>query len=186
MSSSRVADAAVLSAVAHPLRRRLMDVLRVEGSGTASSLAATTGSAVGNVSHHLKVLAAAGLVTEAPELARDRRERWWRLVSDRITWSTPDLEDDPAAAAAGRAAASLGLARQVELVQQWAQDPAAATAPWGDAAFSTDSWLRLAPEELAALSRELMAVVDRWRDRPEDGQERVPVFVLARGFPARP
>ena len=179
-------DAEVLRAMAHPLRRRLLDVLRVDGPGTASALAAATGSAVGNVSHHLKVLAGAGLVAEAPELARDRRERWWRLAVDRLQWSTTDFAEDPAAAAAGVAAESLGLARQIELVRAWAQDPAAHTAPWGDAAFATDSWLRLTPEELSALSRELLAVVDRWRERPDDGQERRPVFLLARGFPARP
>ena len=186
MQVRQVAEAAVLSAVAHPLRRRLLDVLRVDGPGTASTLAAATGSAVGNVSHHLKVLARAGLVEEAPELARDRRERWWRPAVDALRWSTPDFADDPAAAAAGAAAESLGLARQVELVRAWAQDPAAHAEPWGSAAFATDSWLRLSPEELAELSRELLALVDRWRDRPDDGQERVPVFLLARGFPARP
>lgn len=181
-----VSDAAVLSAVAHPLRRRLLDVLRVDGPGTASMLAAATGSAVGNVSHHLKVLARVGLVAEAPELARDRRERWWRPAQDAVRWSSTEVADDPAAAAAGTAAESLGLARQVELVRAWAHDPAARTAPWGDAAFATDAWLRLTPDELADLSRELLAVVDRWRERPDDGQDRAPVFLLARGFPARP
>ena len=74
-------DAAPLAALAHPFRARMMDALKVDGPSTASMLAARTGQAVGNASHHLKVLAAAGLVEEAPELARDRRERWWRLVS---------------------------------------------------------------------------------------------------------
>ena len=68
-------DARVLTAMAHPLRRRLLDVLRVHGPGTASVLAERTAQAVGNVSHHMRILAEAGLVEEAPELARDRRER---------------------------------------------------------------------------------------------------------------
>ena len=76
-------DAAPLAALAHPFRSRIMDALKVDGPSTASMLAARTGQAVGNASHHLKVLAAAGLVEEAPELARDRRERWWRLVERR-------------------------------------------------------------------------------------------------------
>ena len=65
-------DAAPLAALAHPFRSRIMDALKVDGPSTASMLASRTGQAVGNASHHLKVLAEAGLVEEAPELARDR------------------------------------------------------------------------------------------------------------------
>ena len=102
-------DAAPLAALAHPFRSRIMDALKVDGPSTASMLAARTGQAVGNASHHLKVLAAAGLVEEAPELARDRRERWWRLVSAGTRWSRRDLVDQAAVTAAQEAEA-LGAA----------------------------------------------------------------------------
>jgi DNA-binding transcriptional ArsR family regulator len=62
----------------HPLRRRLLSLLKLDGPSTASVLAQRTGQAVGNISHHLHALAAADLIEEVPELARDRRERWWR------------------------------------------------------------------------------------------------------------
>ena len=74
-----VTEAKALSAMANPFRSRMMDALKVDGPSTASMLAQRTGQAVGSASHHLKVLAEAGLVEEAPDLARDRRERWWRL-----------------------------------------------------------------------------------------------------------
>ena len=77
-----------------------MDALKVDGPSTASMLAARTGQAVGNASHHLKVLAEAGLVEEAPELAKDRRERWWRLVSSGTRWSRAEFGDDASAVAA--------------------------------------------------------------------------------------
>ena len=73
-----IKDSKALAAMAHPLRRRLMDVLKVNGPATVSALAEHTGHAVGNISHHLTVLAENELVEEVPELARDRRERWWR------------------------------------------------------------------------------------------------------------
>jgi DNA-binding transcriptional ArsR family regulator len=177
-------DEQVLRAVAHPLRRRVLDLLRVHGPQTATALASATDQRVANLSHHLKVLAACGLVGEAPELARDRRERWWRIEQPSISWSTSDFAEEPGPASAARAAESLGLARQVDLVRQWAADPRSRAAPWADAAFATDSWMRLTPQELAALSAELQEVLDRYRGRPADGRE--PVFVLARGFPATP
>src|SRR5687767_13647136 len=90
-------EARALSALANPFRARMIDALKVDGPSTASALAQRTGQAVGSASHHLKVLSEAGLVVEAPELARDRRERWWRLADRGTQWSTVDLLEDPAA-----------------------------------------------------------------------------------------
>ncbi len=183
----KVTDSRVLAAMSHPLRRRLLDVLKVYGPATASVLADRTDQAVANISHHVKVLGAAGLIVEAPELAKDRRERWWRLVAPEIRWVTGDFDDDPARQAVAGAAVSLHLDRQVGLVRAWhavrEERPA-----WNGAAFSVDKWLRLTPGELGELEREILAVLDRWerRDLPGDGQSREPVFLFAHGVPARP
>jgi DNA-binding transcriptional ArsR family regulator len=199
MTARQVTDYRVLAALAHPLRRRLLDVLRVDGPCTASMLAERTGQAVGNISHHVKVLATHGLVEAAPELARDRRERWWRSASTALRWSTTDFADDPAAEAASLAASALGLQRQLDLTTSWLQDDPTERAEWRDAAFNTDTWLRLTPDELSRLGEELLELVDRYRDHggdsgdsgdsgddASDGADRRPVFFLARGFPARP
>jgi len=183
-----VTDSRVLAAMAHPLRRRLMDVLKVHGPSTVGLLAERTDQAPANVSHHLKVLAAADLVTEAPELARDRRERWWQLVSRGVRWSTTDFDADPAARAVADAATSLNLDRHVALARAWHASDESAQAAWADAACSTDKWLHLTPEELDELSREMIDLLDRWAARPlpDDGRERQPVFVFVHGVPARP
>jgi DNA-binding transcriptional ArsR family regulator len=180
----QIKDAAVLKAVAHPVRRRLLDVLRVDGPSMPSVLARTTGQAVANVSHHLRVLAEAGLVEEAPELARNRKEHWWRMPDRRISWSVADFTAEADLAAAD-AALALDLQRQVELVSTWLGSPASREEPWADAAYSTDGFLRLSPAELAEMGAEIQAVVDRYAGRPE-APDREPVFVIGRGFPARP
>ena len=182
-----VTDAKALSAMANPYRSRMMDALKVDGPSTASHLAQRTGQAVGSASHHLKVLAEAGLVEEAPELARDRRERWWRLVDPGTRWSRGDFADDTAAVTAAYAAEALALQRQFERVQEW--NAQAATLPeWDDASFATQNWLRLSPEELGQVAEEVIDVLLRWsrREVPDDGVERESVFVFARGFPAQP
>jgi len=195
MTTRQVTDYRVLAALAHPLRRRLLDLLRVNGPCTASMLAEQTGQAVGNISHHVKVLASHGLVEPAPELARDRRERWWRSASTALRWSTTDFASDPAAWAAAQAAFALGLQRQLDLTTAWLESDAEEDAPWREAAFNTDSWLRLTTDELAELGAEIVTVIDRWRARhPADGTgdpadddaDRRPVFFLARGFPGQP
>ncbi|MDG4805189.1 metalloregulator ArsR/SmtB family transcription factor [Micromonospora sp. WMMD1120] len=184
----QITDSRVLAAMAHPLRRRLMDVLKVHGPSTVGLLAERTDQSPANVSHHLKVLAAADLVTEAPELARDRRERWWRLVSRKLRWSNADFDTDPAARAVADAATSLNLDRHVALARAWHATDEATQADWHDAPFSTDHWLRLTPDELAELSREVVDLLARWADRdlPGDDAERRPVFVFVHGVPARP
>jgi len=183
-----VTDSRVLAAMAHPLRRRLMDVLKVDGPSTASSLAARTGQAIGNVSHHLHVLGACNVIEEAPELARDRRERWWRLVSRGLRWSTADFRDDPAAAAVAGAAESLNLDHHVHQVRTWFAADEQQRDSWHDSAFSTDRWLHLTPAELAEVSQEIIGVLDRWsrRDPPDDGTQRRPVFLFAYGVPGQP
>ncbi|GII59997.1 transcriptional regulator [Sphaerisporangium krabiense] len=184
----QITDSRVLAALAHPLRRRLMDALKVYGPCTASMLADHTGQAVANVSHHLRVLASGELVEEAPELARDRRERWWRLVSASLRWSTRDFESDPASAAVAGAAESINLDHHVGIVRAYYAMTEDERAAWENAPFSADKWLRLTPAELAELSGEVIALFERWaaRDVPDDGARRDPVFLFAFGVPGRP
>ncbi|GLI03438.1 transcriptional regulator [Phytohabitans aurantiacus] len=184
----QITDSGVLAAMSHPLRRRLMDVLKVYGPSTVSQLADRTDQAVANVSHHLKVLGACELIEEAPELARDRRERWWRLVSAGVRWTTADFDGDPAAAAVASAAQSLNLDRHASLVRQWFATSEAERARWENSPFATGKWMHLTPAELARLEAELIEVFSRWADRdlPDDGERREPVFAFAYGVPAQP
>ncbi|MEU9833579.1 helix-turn-helix domain-containing protein [Streptosporangium sp. NPDC048047] len=179
-----VRDSKVLAAMSHPLRRRLLDILRVDGPSTVSVLAGRTGQAVGNISHHLKVLAAGELVEEVPELARDRRERWWRRSPGVLSWSSADFPDDPVAAAAE----SLVLERQTALVRQWFAERENYPEPWRRAAFTTDHWARLSVAELAELEEKVFALLSSLADReiPDDGQERELVFLSVRAVPGQP
>ncbi|WP_248959407.1 ArsR/SmtB family transcription factor [Sphaerisporangium perillae] len=184
----QITDSKVLAVLAHPLRRRLMDALKVYGPCTASMLAEHTGQAVANASHHLRMLAASDLIEEAPELARDRRERWWRLTSAELRWTTSDFGGDPATAAIANAAASINLDHHVGLVRAWYAAGEEEREAWQDAPFSTDKWLRLTPAELAEFEQQVLALFHRWatREIPDDGRHRDPVFVFAFGVPGQP
>ena len=168
-----------------------MDALRAGRAATVGMLAGQLGVAVGSVSHHLKVLAEAELVTDAPELARDRRERWWRLVDPAIRWSADNFDDGPATLATLSAAEAVGLERQVELSRGWLGREEQ-TSGHAHAAFSTDAWLTLTVDELNDLGREIQEVLTRWRMREAGAppspaaSDRRQVFVFARGFPAEP
>jgi DNA-binding transcriptional ArsR family regulator len=184
----RISDARVLVALSHPLRRRILAMLKLDGPMTVGMLSQHTDHAVGSVSHHLRTLAEAGLVEEVPELARDRRERWWRRTAPALQWSSSDFAADPAAEAIAHVAESINLEYQADVVRQWAAADEAEKASWPDGPFSSDSWVRLTDHELAELGEQMIALVRRWADRalPDDGEDRRPVFVFARGVPGRP
>jgi DNA-binding transcriptional ArsR family regulator len=184
----QVTESRVLAGLAHPLRRRLLNVLKVDGPSTATVLSERTGQAVGNISHHLRTLATAGLIEEVPEMARDRRERWWRRTPGPVQWSSADFAGDAATEAIARAAESVNLDTQLGFLRAWAAVPDEERAHWPTGPVAMDSWLRMDDDELAEFSVQLLALVRRWADReiPEDGRDRAPVFFFAHGIPARP
>lgn len=183
-----ITDARVLAALTHPLRSQLLEILQLDGPATASVLAERTGQAVGNISHHLKVLATCDLIVEAPELAKDRRERWWRRAPSSFRWDSQDYQGDPAGAAIAHAASSMNIERHADRARTWLGAGVDRREHWADAPFSIDSWARLTPAELAEVGREVLAVFRRWgnRDLPDDGAERETVFLFAHGVPAQP
>jgi DNA-binding transcriptional ArsR family regulator len=184
----QISDYRVLAAMNHPLRRRLLTLLKLDGPATVGQLAERTDQAAGNISHHLRALATAGLIEEAPELARDRRERWWRRTASAFRWTSLDFADDAAAEAVATTAEAMNLEHQVAMVRAWASAAPEEHARWPEGPFSTDSWMRATDDELAQFSRELIELIRRWADRPlpDDGAEREPVFVFARAVPGQP
>src|SRR4051794_8771074 len=151
-ANRRPADPSVIAAIHHPLRRRLIDLLGVEGPATASQLAERTGELVGNISHHLKVLAAAEVIEEAPELAKNRRERWWRSAGASYSWSVADADGEPAAELIATVSEERNVTYHADKVRQWFERRQDYEPEWIRAAFATDSWLTLTPERLAELS----------------------------------
>jgi DNA-binding transcriptional ArsR family regulator len=179
-----------VAASGHPVRRRLLEVLGVDGPATASQLADRTGQLVGNVSHHLKMLARAGLVEEAPELAKDRRERWWRHVPLSLSWSLADVRGDPVGEAVAVAAEHENVELHLERVRGWmaARDGSGRYAEdWTRAAFSTETWVRATPEELHGLGEAINALVVEFRAAHQDrAPGRESCFVFAHGVPGTP
>ena len=82
LETFHVQDPAALRAIAHPLRQRILMELAVLGHARAADLARATGEPANSVSFHLRVLARAGMIVEAPEHARDRRDRVWKNVAE--------------------------------------------------------------------------------------------------------
>lgn len=80
-----VTDPAVLRALSHPLRQRILGELEVVEHARAADLATALDEPANSISFHLRVLAKAGIIEEAPDLARDRRDRVWKQTAESFT-----------------------------------------------------------------------------------------------------
>ena len=81
MGSSVTPDIAGLRALSHPVRLRILGLLRTEGPATATTLAQRLDLNSGATSYHLRQLAQHGFIAEDIELGNGR-DRWWRAAHD--------------------------------------------------------------------------------------------------------
>ncbi|MEU6075701.1 helix-turn-helix domain-containing protein [Micromonospora sp. NPDC047074] len=192
-SNRRLKNAAELRMFAHPLRLRLFYALTAEREATASRLAELVDESLSLVSYHLRELAAHGFIEEVPGRAGDRRERWWRKTHEGFSWASSEFTGDPQARGIAVAAKRQMLAHQISRLERWIDEDHAWGDAWTDASVSSDSLLRLTAPELAELSDELTAVIQKWAERGRAGAEDQPgeagrehVMVFVHGFPFRP
>ncbi len=169
-------DVTAVRALAHPLRLRLLDLLRFDGPATATMLAERVGESSGSTSYHLRQLARHGFIEEAPK--RDGRERWWSYLERRGDLNgTIDKADM-------RTLLGELLSREAYALDRYLSADTRDEA-WDDAAFFQSKALALTSEQL----RELREVIDRTLTRLQSASsegaaaEALPVRVLAFGFP---
>jgi DNA-binding transcriptional ArsR family regulator len=166
-SADVVTEASRLQALAHPLRLRMLGLLRVEGPSTASRLAQRCGESSGQTSYHLRQLAAAGFVTDADQddLVNQQvhgRDRWWKAASQLTYTQRPATGDDERVAASGdyyRAVIDL----YAERARAWLVAEHTWPEHWQDLSSLGDQVLRLAPEEVRTLREDLAALLARYR-----------------------
>ncbi len=176
-------DPRVLRAIAHPTRNRILSELFAAGSLRAADIARLIDVPANQASFHLRQLAKYGLVEEAPDEARDRRDRVWRLSDpDGVSFRTRDMLDRPGGQAAYAVFQRSAVAWGHHLV-----DRALATDPESGREKSVSEWaLRLAPEEAQELLTEMGEVVERWRQRTQgrdDERSTYSIYQLIQPYP---
>ncbi|MET3974846.1 helix-turn-helix domain-containing protein [Cellulosimicrobium sp. TH-20] len=155
LDTFHVQDPAALRAIAHPLRQRILMELAVLGHARAADLARATGEPANSVSFHLRVLARAGMIVEAPEHARDRRDRVWKNVAQSyaVEPGTPDA-----------------VRHVVRPALAWAEETFRRGSVMGarEDRILALSTLVLSPEQAATMTRELQELLERWNTRSLD------------------
>ncbi len=144
-----IRDPGVLRALAHPVRIRLLGLLRREGALTASEAGRRLGESSGSTSYHVRQLARYDLVEEAG--TGQGRERPWRATAVLTSW--PDVPDTPELEAASEELARFLLGRYVERLEQWIARRPDESAEWREAAAFGDTTLYLTVDELGDAQR---------------------------------
>ena len=176
-----VSDVRALRALSHPLRNRLLGLLRLNGPSTASQLGRVVGESSGSTSYHLRQLAAYGFVEEA-EGHGNARERWWRARHRLTSWQAADVLAQEGGAEVQDEMTRLQLAGHARVLQAWLAQREQLDPAWTTAASINDYALRLTAEQARRLADELDAVLDRWlvvhaTDQPAEGTELVSVLL---------
>ncbi|MBD3923519.1 helix-turn-helix transcriptional regulator [Nocardioides cavernae] len=158
-----LSDPRVLRAIAHPVRTRILEELSASGPVRAADVARELGIPANQASFHLRQLAKYGLVEEAPEEARDKRDRVWRATArEGFTVNLKQLADVPG----GRAAVDVFRASQLARLHGVIDRTFRMDRPEGSGVFATsDHALKLTDDEANELRQEIDDLVDSWAER---------------------
>lgn len=166
-----VRDPKSLRALAHPLRLQLLGVLRTDGARSVGQLAEAVDEAPGTVSYHVGTLAKFGFVIEAPELARDGRERWWRAAHSHTSFEPAELLKNPEEHAAGRALQQVILQSYLGELLDALDAETTIGEQWVEASTHSDSFAHLTAPQLAELTAELAALSRKWEAQSDPAQD---------------
>lgn len=178
----------------HPVRDALLDLLRQEGTVTATSAAARLGGSSGLHSFHLRRLAGLGMIEEAP--ARRGHVRPWRLADGGAAGPAPegasDIKDTSPPATPGPGAVTdarlsdMARGLEDESYRRWQQQRASAPRQWRrDEVFSQVVYLT--PQEMTGMANVIRALIAQYQHREATPAARpdgaAPVAVVSRLFP---
>jgi predicted ArsR family transcriptional regulator len=158
---TRLTDPRALRAYAHPVRMKLVGLLRTEGPLTATRAAELLGESSGTCSFHLRQLAKYGLVEEAG--GGTGRQKPWRATTTSTAWEA--VAETPEAAAATELLNTVVAEGYFEQLMRWLEASPNEPPEWQDAVQLGDRLLYVTADELAELGRRVQELVDVYFER---------------------
>lgn len=173
--SSITPDIAGLRALSHPVRLRMLGLLRSEGPATATTLARRLELNTGAASYHLRQLAQHGFISEDTERG-NARDRWWRAVHDstRTDFRDQGRPDEDVEAYLTTVAMMYGDRLRAAVAELRFLPPA-----WQRVGTLSDWEISLTPAEAEALVRALAGLVEGTADSADPAAARFVVNINA-------
>jgi predicted ArsR family transcriptional regulator len=173
-----------LRALTHPVRLRILGILRTEGPTTATALAQRLGLNTGATSYHLRQLAQHGFIVDDEERGTGR-ERWWRAAH---ASTRTDLEQfpEPADREALDAYLQSVVVVYTQLMQAAVEERSTLSDEWRNASTLSDWRCRLNPEQARRLIDVVSETIEEFEQAEElsaDDPDGVPYTIMFHGFP---
>ena len=174
----------MMRALAHPARLAILEHLNTTGEATtATEFAELVGLSPSATSYHLRELAKAGMIQEAPSRG-DGRERVWQSPAG--SWGLDmEMDADPETRAAEEALLTTYLERDQARLRAYLARAREEPAEWNDAAGLTTSTILVTPEELKAFFDAVHTLIEPLKQRnrkdapPGEGARTVRVHFAA-------
>jgi DNA-binding transcriptional ArsR family regulator len=165
--SRRLRDPRALTALAHPVRLGIIELLATEGAMTASQLADRLDESPANCSWHLRKLAEHEFIEEAE--GGTGRQRPWQMSYQGLSWG----EDEDATIEEQRAGEALARAMMERWVDRYLRaDVSETDAAWRDANRLTQTMGWLTIEELRDVNDSVVGLIRAYEDRVHDPSTR--------------
>lgn len=163
-------DAKSTRALAHPIRLKILGILRMEGPATSTTIAGRLGLNTGTTSYHLRQLAAYGFIVDDAERGVGR-ERWWKAAHAFTSMEREAIDDDETSEAFIRSVGQIYTEKIHQAIDEYATLPEA----WRGAGTFSDVILMLTPGETRQLEADLLEVMGRYRQHDPAGPMPAPV-----------
>jgi predicted ArsR family transcriptional regulator len=173
-----------LRALTHPLRLRILGILRTEGATTATALAQRLGLNTGATSYHLRQLAQHGFIVD-DETRGNGRERWWRAAHASTRTSLEEYPD-PADKEALDAYLQTVVVIYTQMLQQAIEERSTLPDDWRNASTMSDWRFRLNPEQAERLIHVVSELIEEFEETeklPLEDEAGVPYTVMFASFP---
>ena len=162
-----ISDPRAITALAHPARSTVIELLYTGHVATATELAEVCGLTPSAMSYHLRALEKWGVVVRA-EPAGDGRERPWKAAGRSLSWSSTAGTDTERTV--GRALLGQYFDAVLDAVDAWNAHPESEGSVWDESLVITRGFYWLSEDEFAQLQDELGALHRRWNlDRDAAG-----------------
>jgi predicted ArsR family transcriptional regulator len=183
--SSITPDATALRALSHPVRLRILGLLRIDGPTTATALATRLRLNSGATSYHLRQLAQHGFIVD-DDTQGNGRERWWR-AAHQSTRTGPEAEESDETGAALDAFSQAVAVVQTERLQRAVEERPLLPLGWRRASTLSNWGFTLTAQRAEELMSALVDLLDGWDEEPEstDGAEQFMVTLQTYPWPGR-
>jgi len=170
-----------LKALSHPMRLRILGLLRSDGSATATTLAARLGINSGATSYHLRQLAQHGFIAD-DDSRGNGRDRWWK-AAHQATITPADPHPDRETRETTDAYLQSVAIFHTEQLQRAIEERSTLSDEWRGASRFSDWEVRLTPRRAQALVAALVHLLDEIDEDEADDEEAADVVVQISAFP---